>query len=63
MTRIEAYRHMLEGNTLHHHLLPGGIWRVDLDRCIRVNNSSSDWSTEFFSVDYLEDGWELYDQS
>lgn len=62
MTRLEAYRHMLEGKQFTHPLLPDSVWWLDENRQIRVNGSNLDWSLEFFQMNYLENKWELYDQ-
>lgn len=53
---------MLEGKQVEHHRLPGAIWSLGPDREVRTNNTSSDWSQEFFNMVFLKDGWKLYDQ-
>lgn len=63
MTRVEAYRLMLESKQVIHKGLPGSIWSLGPDREIRTNSTSSDWSQEFFNVPFLCDGWELHDES
>lgn len=63
MTRVEAYKCMLEGKQIEHHMLPGAIWRLDADRIVRTNTTSSDWGREFFSMVCLADGWKIYDKS
>lgn len=63
MTRVEAYRLMLEGKQVTHPMLPDSLWSLDLARKVRVNGSNLDWSIEFFQMDYLENQWEMYDQS
>lgn len=62
MTRVEAYRLMLEGKQVTHPMLPDSLWSLDLARKVRVNGSNLDWSMEFFQMDYLENQWKLYDQ-
>lgn len=62
MTGVEAYKLMLEGKWVEHHRLPGAIWSLGPDRKVRTNNTSSDWSQEFFNMVFLQDGWKLHDQ-
>jgi hypothetical protein len=62
MTRIEAYRYMLEGKHVTHPMLSKSVWSLDPYRNVRVNGSTLDWSIEFFQMDYLENQWEIYDQ-
>lgn len=62
MTRVEAYRYMLEGKQVTHKRLPGSVWSLGPDRKVRTNNTSSDWSQEFFNMVFLQDGWSLYDK-
>lgn len=63
MTRLEAYRLMLEGKQVTHPMLTKSVWSLDLERRVRVNGSTLDWSLEFFQMDYLDDQWSMYDQS
>lgn len=63
MTRLDAYKCMLEGKQVTHPMLPDSLWSLDLARKVRVNGSNLDWSIEFFQMDYLENQWEMYDQS
>lgn len=63
MTRLEAYKLMLEGEQVTHPMLSEFTWNLDSDRQVRVSGSNLDWSMEFFQMDYLENQWELYDQS
>lgn len=62
MTRLEAYRHMLEGKQVIHPMLDKSVWSLDPERKVRVNGSTLDWSLEFFQMDYLDSQWEMYDQ-
>lgn len=63
MTRLEAYRHMLEGGQVIHPMLSDSLWSLDPNREIRVNGSNLDWSQEFFSMDYLSNQWGVYDKT
>lgn len=54
---------MLEGEQVTHPMLSEFTWNLDSDRQVRVSGSNLDWSMEFFQMDYLENQWELYDQS
>ena len=62
MTRLEAYRYMLEGKKVTHPLLSDSKWSVDSERVVRVDGSlDNDWNCIFFSVQYLSTGWSLYE--
>ena len=63
MNRVEAYKLMLEGKRVEHHGLPGVTWSLGPDRKVITNNTSSDWSQEFFNVMFLQDGWKLHEPS
>lgn len=52
---------MLEGKQVEHHKLPGAIWSLGPDRKVRTNNTSSDWSQEFFNMVFLQNGWKLHE--
>lgn len=63
MTRLEAYKLMLEGKQVTHPMLTKTVWSIDTERKVRVDGSNLDWSLEFFRMEYLENQWELYDQT
>ena len=62
MTRVEAYRLMLEGKQVIHPKFPDSVWAMGSDRIVRANDTRLDWSEAFFLIDTLHDGWKLYDQ-
>ena len=61
MTRIEAYKLMLEGKRVEHHRLPGAVWSLGPDRKVRTNGIISDWNQEFLNMVFLQDGWKLHE--
>lgn len=63
MTRLAAYRLMLEGKQVTHPMLPETVWSIDTERKVRVNGSNLDWGLEFFRMEYLENQWEMYDEA
>lgn len=64
MSRIEAYKHMLEGKRITHRKVPDDIvWSVDLAREVMTNKANSVWSPLFFTLCLFENGWEIYDST
>ena len=61
MTRVEAYKLMLEGKQVIHPKFPYSVWAIGSDRIVRANDTGLDWSEVFFLLDALHDGWSLYE--
>lgn len=63
MTRVEAYKLMLEGKQVIHPKFPDSAWAMGSDRIVRANDTTLDWSEVFFLLDTLHDGWSLHDKN
>lgn len=61
MTRIEAYKHMLEGKHVTHPIMPNYLWGLTHERKIVVDGSVSGWNGLFFIMSSLSDGWSLHE--